>query len=248
MGKHKERKERTPNTSPTPVAKVQPQPPVKTASILSNGEINSILDTIEDYSIVNTPVVDTPVTPSLPEGEVWNVIKSSLNNLSPELRAQAEKAIEKIRADAERNINTKRFGAFNTELEKELPVFMSSLAEKYVVSLAGRKISIAYPTDGGSPKATHTPIGAKSGNGGNGGGNGFPTGWGKAKLVGKEGKVTEYKSPGELANSLHLQIQGMRDMLDVFKNPRRAVTKEQLPKVYEVDAVRGDHFIVKVIA
>ena len=98
--------------------------------------------------------------------------------------------------------------------------------------------------DSNVPAISNTPKGSRN-SGGNGSGKGFPTGWGEAQEIGKDGKVIQKaSSPSKLAEAIGLQVEGMRDMKDVFENPKEKGSKNDLPKRYKVEAVRGEYFRV----
>ena len=220
MGKHKKSTKSVPTSTPVPSQPTQVATPAP-----------------------ETPApVATPPAAEMTDQAIFQSILAQVASLPDDLRAKAEAMLEKLKVDAARSNAAKQFATFNTELETELPKWLEDLAKKHNVSLAGRKITVAYPTDGKAPKPSHTPIGAKGAGNGH---EGFPTTWGKATLV-KEGKEIGYDSPSALATSLGLQIQGCRNMEDVFANPRKEGTKTELPKIYKVDAVRGDHFRVTI--
>lgn len=153
--------------------------------------------------------------------------------------------IEKLRTQAEKNVASKQWTSFNEELISEeigLPKYLGDLAKKHGVDLTNRKIIVTFPD--GKFSYTNSPKG-KGGGAGNGR-SGFPTSWGKAELV-KEGKVIQTeKSPSKLAEALNLQVEGMRDMTDVFENPKERSTKAELEKIYSVDAKRGEYFRVTI--
>lgn len=170
-----------------------------------------------------------------------STLEQMVANLPPELREKAQAELDKLVTQAERNKATKQWVAFDGALkdeEKGLPKFIGDLAREYGVDLTNRRITITYPD--GNFAYTNSPKGSRGGNGR----KGFPQSWGKAELV-KDGKVVKTEpSPSKLAESLGLQIEGMRNMPDVFENPHERGTKAELPKIYSVDAVRGDHFRV----
>jgi len=199
--------------------------------------------------VEETPAVEeTPGEVAEPIAEAPKVEASTLEqmvaNLPPELREKAQAELDKLVSQSKRNEAAKAFVAFDNALkdaETGLPKFVGDLAEKHGVDLTSRRITITYPD--GKFAYTNSPKGSK----GNGGGSrtGFPTGWGKAQVV--EGdKTTEHASPSKAAEALGLQVEGMRNMVDVFENPHERGTKAELPKRYKVDAVRGEHFRITI--
>ena len=179
-----------------------------------------------------------------PKAEVKeaSTLEQMVANLPPELREKAQAELAKLQHQAESNKAAKQFVAFDSALkdeEKGLPKFIGDLAKEHGIDLTSRRITITYPD--GKFAYTNSPKGSK----GNGNSRkGFPTGWGEAELV-KEGKVVQKAgSPSKLAETLNLQVEGMRNMPDVFENPHERGTKAELPKIYSVDAERGDHFRV----
>lgn len=188
---------------------------------------------------VAEPVAEEPKAEAKAEA---STLEQMVANLPEGLREKAMEELTKLRVLAERNEATKAFVAFDNALKDEkegLPKFIGDLAEKHGVNLTGRRITITYPE--GKFAYTNSPKGKGGGNGR----NGFPTSWGKAELVSKGGKVKETaSSPSKLAESMGFQVEGMRDMKDVFENPKERGTKNDLPKRYTVDAVRGEHFRV----
>lgn len=171
-------------------------------------------------------------------------------NLPEELREKALAELGKLRVQADKNEQAKAFASFNNALqdaETGIAKYLGDLSEAHKVSLAGRKITVIYPKadeDSDTPAISNTPKGARNG-GGNGSGKGFPTSWGEAQEIGKDGKVIQKAtSPSKLAEVMGLQVEGMRDMPDVFNNPHEKGTKNELPKQYRVEAVRGEYFRV----
>lgn len=175
---------------------------------------------------------------------IVDLIKNA-TGITEEQRKKLLGDAEKLATAEARDKNAKAMVDFNKELETELPKWLEALREKHGVDLKGRRITVLFPKDGEdlSPKLTSS----LKGNGGGRTGNGFPSKWGEAELV-KDGKTTKHESPSKLAESLNLQIQGARNMVDVFETPRKSGTKEELPKIYDVDAVKGDHFRVTVLS
>ena len=187
---------------------------------------------------VETPKAEVP--------KEANTLEEMVANLPQDLREKALAEINKLRQEASRTQQAKAWVGFDTALKDEatgLPKFIGDLATKHGVSLANRKITITYPD--GKFSYTNAPKGSK-GNGGGNGRSGFPAGWGKAVLI-KDGKVVQTESSAsKLADTLGLQIEGMRNMVDVYENPHAKDTKAELPKIYSVDAVKGDHFRVTI--
>ena len=168
----------------------------------------------------------------------------SLADLVRSAQGISESTREKLLAEAEKIISAEAHSAqakamveFNKELEATLPKWLEELRVKHGVKLDGRVIKVRFPREGeedGSlaPKLTSS---AKGNGGGGGSRESFPQRWGKAKLI-KDGKTVEHDSPRKLADSLNLQVEGKRNMIDVFENPTEAKTKKELPKIYSVDA------------
>lgn len=218
----------TTTTPPAPAPQAeQTQPPAQAdqKANLANvsAELRKVLDTVQK---------DSPA---------WQIINDQLVKLETE-----EKASE----------NAKKRLAFDTELRAGLMVLLAGedgLVKKHGVDLSNRKIIISFP-NGSTPAEpfayANEDINKKPKR--NGGGGGFKGGWlpdgKKAKLI-DGSSVTEEDSPSALAKKLGLQVTGHRDMPAVFTKPISAETKQEITGVkYEVDAVRGDHFIVKKIA
>ena len=186
---------------------------------------------------------ETPAEIPPPEVKEASTLEQMVANLPPELREKAQAELDKLVTQAKRNEATKQWVGFDTALKDEgkgLPKFVGDLAKEYGVDLTSRRITITYPD--GKFAYTNSPKGSK-GNG-NSGRKGFPTGWGEAELVKKGEVVQKETSPSKLAETLGLQVEGMRNMPDVFENPHERGTKAELPKIYSVDAERGDHFRV----
>ncbi len=165
--------------------------------------------------------------------------------MTQDVMDKALKQVAKLEQDASRNEAVKKFSAFNELVNKELPTWLAEKAKASGVELTGRYIKVTFPK-GGEPKVVHAPIGAREGNG-EGSGRGFGTSWGEATLVDKDGKETKHSSPSKLASFLNLQVEGHRNMPDVFENPTESGTKKELPKTYKVEAERGKYFKVTII-
>jgi len=186
----------------------------------------------------------SPLNPTPPEVKEASTLEQMVANLPPELREKAQAELAKLQHQAESNKAAKQFVAFDSALKDEatgLPKFIGDLAKEHGIDLTSRRITITYPD--GKFAYTNSPKGSK----GNGNSRkGFPTGWGEAELI-KEGKVIQKEgSPSKLAEKMNLQVEGMRNMPDVWENPHERGTKAVLPKIYSVDAERGDHFRVTV--
>jgi len=201
---------------------------------------------------------EAPTTEVIPEAEAKveepkaeaSTLDEIVANLPEELREKALAELGKLRVQAEKNEQAKAFAGFNNALqnaETGIAKYLGDLAEAHKVSLAGRKITVIYPKadeDGNTPAISNTPKGARN-SGGNGSGKGFPPGWGEAQEIGKDGEVIQKAtSPSKLAEAMGLQVEGMRDMKDVFENPKERGTKNDLPKRYRVEASRGEYFRV----
>ncbi len=196
----------------------------------------------------STPAPEKPTTPEAPKVEAKvevSTLEQAVQALPEGLREKALEELRKLTEQAKKNEAAKAFVAFDNALkdvENGLPKFIGDLAKKYGADLSSRRITITYPD--GKFAYTNSPKGSK--NGGNGR-KGFPAGGGEAELVGEDGKVVQSAdSPSKLAETLSLQVEGMRDMKDVFENPHERGTKAELPKRYKVDAVRGEHFRVTI--
>jgi len=210
--------------------------------------------------LAETPVAETPKyqpaenpTPPVETPKEQPSLADIVANLPEEIREKAQEQLGKLMAQATRNESAKQLAEFNNTLldaEKGIAKWLEDLAETHKVSLAGRKITIAYPKveeEAKTPTVSNVPKGKKD-NIGNGDRKDFPGGWGEAELI-KEGKVIQKeKSPCALAKSMGLQITGKRDMPDVWNNPQEAGTKAELPKIYKVDAVKGEYFRVTIIS
>lgn len=192
----------------------------------------------EPAKLVATATIETP-----PEPAKEPSLEDMVQQLPEGIREKALEQLKKLTVQASRNEQAKAFSEFNKELDTALPKFLSELATKHSVSLSGRTIKCSFPANE-KAKSSNVPIGSKGG--GNGNGTGFPTQWGKATLRKKGSDDKTHDSPSKLAAALGLQVEGMRDMVDVFENPKERGTKKELPKIYEVDAVKGDHFIVTI--
>lgn len=151
-----------------------------------------------------------------------------------------------IEASETKSIQAKAMVEFNKELDVELPKWIKGLQAKHKVEPEVRRITIYFHNEGETDKAPKLTSSAK-GNGGGGTGNrkGFASKWGETVVI-VDGVETTHKSPSNLMESLGLQVQGHRNMVDIFENPTKAGTKEELPKIYTVDAVKGSHFRVTV--
>jgi len=184
-----------------------------------------------------------------------STLEQMVANLPDNIRDKAMEELTKLRVQAERNEATKAFVGFNADLQDDdkglvitkemvgeamnLSDYLEAVRAKHEVNLTGRRITITYPE--GKFALTNSPKGKGGGNGR----SGFPPGWGNAELRDKGGKVKEKAtSPSKLAESMGLQVEGMRDMKDVFENPKERGTKNDLPKRYKVEAVRGEYFRV----
>ncbi len=187
---------------------------------------------------------ETPETPeAAPEAKPATSLEDMVSALSPELREAALEQIGKLRAQAEKNEANKRYAQFDTRMkdaEAGIDAFIKGIAKETGVDLSGRKLTVSYPN--GKVEYTNSAIGKK---GEATGREGFPTSWGEAEEIGKNGKVIQKQSsPSKLANKMGLQVEGMRDMQDVFQNPRQLGSKAELPKNFKVEAVRGEYFRV----
>ena len=166
--------------------------------------------------------------------------------LSPELRDAALEQIGKLRAQAEKNEANKRYAQFDARMkdpDKGIDAFIKGVAKEFGMDLENRFVKVSYPNGvkevGGY---INSPIGKK---GESTSRNGFPSSWGEAKELGKDGKVIQTQgSPSKLAEKMGLQVEGMRDMKDVFENPKKRGDKTEIPKIYKVEAVRGEYFRV----
>ena len=198
----------------------------------------------EAPAVEEAPVEVTEPIAEAPKAEA-STLEQMVANLPPELREKAQAELDKLVSQSKRNEAAKAFVAFDNALRNEeagLPKFIGDLAKAHGVDLASRRITITYPD--GKFAYTNSPKGSKA-NGSGGSRTGFPTGWGKATVV--EGdKTTEHASPSKAAEALGLQVEGMRNMVDVFENPHERGTKAELPKRYKVDAVRGEHFRITI--
>lgn len=143
----------------------------------------------------------------------------------------------KLKATDDKSGQAKRFAEFDNEVRTELPKFLKEMATKHNVSLLGRKLVIAFPTDGADAKHTHTPIGSRSA--GNGGGaRGFTT-HGKVEHEG-----VEHQSLHKLAEVLNLQYEGRRTAFQVFEEPLEKGTKAELPYKFTIEAREGKSLLV----
>lgn len=190
-----------------------------------------------------TPAEET--APETPEAaKPATSLEEMVAGLSPELRESALEQIGKLRVQAEKNEANKRYAQFDTRMkdaEKGIVSWITGIAKECGVDLAERAIKVSFPKGEGG--YAHSAIGKK---GEATGRNGFPSSWGEATEVGKKGKVIQTQSsPSKLAEKMGLQVEGMRDMMDVFQNPRERGTKRELPKTFQVEAVRGEYFRVK---
>ena len=177
---------------------------------------------------------------------------------APELRNSVLTSIAKLLVPAIASDMAKRWVPFNEALEKELPKFLDDLATKHKVSLSGRTIKVAYPKDyeagkTAAPKPSNVPANVKDQGSATGTGRSFAPGYGKATFVSLDGKEASYDSASALAKSLSLQVEGMRDMVDVFSNPTKPHGKGEAkvadPRKFTVDADKATkHFIVKQTA
>lgn len=200
-------------------------------------------------------VAEVAEAPKAEEPKEASTLEQIVAQLPENIREKALEELRKIQVQETRNEAAKAWVGFDTALRDErngLPRFVGDLAVKHGVAeqLAGRVIKITYPD--GKFSYTNSPKGSKGSGNGNGR-NGFPTPWGKA-VVKQGDKTTTYDSPSKAAEALGLQVEGMRNMVDVFENPHERGTKAPLPKRYKVDAVRGweegsdgtKHFIVTI--
>jgi len=187
--------------------------------------------------------VEAEAEAEAPKAEA-STLEQMVANLPPELREKAQAELDKLVVQARKNVQAKAFVAFDNALkdtEKGLPKFIGDLAKTHGVDLTSRRITITYPD--GKFSYTNAPKGSKGS--GNGSRQGFPSQWGEAEVIEGE-KTTKHASPSKAAEALGLQVEGMRDMPDVFLNPHERGTKAVLPKIYSVDAVRGEHFRVTI--
>jgi len=159
-----------------------------------------------------------------------------------EAKQKALARFGKLKAQDDKSGQAKRFVEFDTELKVELPKFLTELAKKHNVSLVGRKITIAYPTDGTDAKHTHTPLSSRSGSGGGGNGKGFQT-HGKVNYEG-----TEHNSLHMLADVLNLQYEGRRTAFQVFEEPMEKDTKKPLPYKFSVTRQDDGKLLVEKLA
>jgi hypothetical protein len=229
---------------------------------------------------VETPAVQPPVAEKKPEiklvsDEEWKqqfdefeklapadmtILITTMRNTvyAPELRNNVLTSVAKLLAPVIASDMAKRWVPFNEALEKELPKFLDDLATKHKVSLTGRTIKVAYPKDyetgkTASPKPSNVPASVKDEGSANGTGRSFAPGYGKATFVSLEGKEASYDSASALAKSLSLQVEGMRDMVDVFSNPTKPHGKGEAkvvdPRKFSVDADKATkRFIVKQLS
>lgn len=188
-------------------------------------------------------VATTPEAPK-PALSLADLVRNA-PGLTDEQRAKLLGEAQKIESSEVKSAQAKAMVEFNKELEVELPKWIKTLQEKHKVNLDGRRITVYFPKEGETDKAPKLTSGVK-GNGGGGNREGFPSKWGEAVVI-MEGKEITHKSPSKAAESLGLQVQGHRDMVDVFENPTEAGTKKELPKIYTVDAVKGSHFRITIV-
>lgn len=182
-------------------------------------------------------------TETKPETTPATSLEDMVAGLSPELRDAALEQIGKLRVQAEKNEANKRYAQFDARIkdtENGIDAWIKAVAKETGVDLSERKLTVSYPN--GKFEYTNSAIGKK---GEKNGREGFPVTWGEATEVGKNGKVIQTQSsPSKLANKMGLQVEGMRDMQDVFQNPRQLGSKAELPKNFRVEAVRGEYFRV----
>lgn len=205
-------------------------------------EPTSIEEMVNQIPEPDEKAEETVVEQEAPKQEA-TTLEDMVAGLSPEVRDSALELIGKLRAQAQRNEANKKFAAFDKackDPESGLAKVIADLANTHGVDLSGRKLVISYPK--GEFGYTNAPIGKK---GEGKGRNGFPSSWGEAEEVGEDGKtIQKQSSPSKLAEKMGLQVEGMRDMKDVFENPKARGTKAELPKNFKVEAQRGEFFRV----
>lgn len=251
MGKHRNKNIQTPvattvAATPEPQA-VQTTPPAAEAPKEAVA-VATIEAPKEVVAVATTEAPKAPPKDIAAKDEIYQLLIAQLDKMSPAEKAKVQPYLEKLKADSEKLRASNAAPAFNIELEKELPLWLEALAKKHSYSLLGRKITVIYPKNEGKelPKPSNTPVGAKAGNGG---GHGFPLGYGIAAFQTLEGKEVIYQSSSALAKALNLQIEGMRDMVDVFQNPTKPHGKGEAkvadPRKFTVDADKAaKRFIV----
>ena len=185
------------------------------------------------------------VAPATPALSLMDLVRNA-PGLTDEQRKTLLAEAEKVTQSEAKSKEAKAMVEFNKALETELPKLLEELAKKFDVSLEGRRITAYFPKADEKDKKLSVTSAAKGTGKETGTRDGFPTKWGEAVVIDVDGKETKHKSPSEAAKALGLQVMGHRDMLDVFQNPTKVDTKEELPKIYTLDAVKGSHFRITI--
>lgn len=213
-----------------------PTAAIVAAPVITVEEVPVKVETIIASNLLNNP---PPVTPA-PEGDVTKAMAKLVADLpDSELKTKMLEKLEKLIQQDLKTTEASRMAAFNAELKPAIGDCITKIAEKYGITLVGRKLVINFPD--GKPNYTLATEGKREHSGATREG-GFPAGHGKASFI-VDGITTEYKSASALAKHLGLQITGKRNMVDVFENPQVLDTKTDLPKIYKAVA-GGEKFIV----
>lgn len=200
-------------------------------------------ETTEDTAETTETEETTEASEETPKSEEEQSLEELVAGLPEELREKALEQIGKLRVQASKNEAAKAFAEFDKALKDEetgLPKFLGDLIAKHHVDLSGRKIVITYPD--GKFNYSNSPKNGKT----NGSRNGFPGAWGEAQLLKGDKVEKTAASPSKLAEEMNLQVEGKRNMIDVFENPTERGTKAELPKKWKVDAKKGEYFRVYI--
>lgn len=160
-------------------------------------------------------------------------------------RLEAEKAtLEKSKTQS------KAWDSFKEYFTKDLyPNVIQPKLKELGLDTTNKKLVITFPEGKVTDRAES----------GTGKAREMPALWGDGVSIAEGGgKITHYGSPKKMAESLNLQVEGRKDMLEVFSNPiqhytpeeakKEGFTKIALPKVYKViEAIRGKGITIEIL-
>jgi hypothetical protein len=156
----------------------------------------------------------------------------NLAKLMPLLPENVQESIKKLPETARLEIAEQYFkllhpeglvADFENALKAELPAMVQKLADKFMVSVLGKRVQVTFP-DGTDAEATAVaslvdpnakPDKKRKG------GFGSEGGWGESTAT-EKGKTVAYGSPSAMAKHYNLRITGHSDMPEVFTKPMDA--------------------------
>ena len=203
-------------------------PPAEEAPVVAEAEAPE--ETPEAEAKVETPEAQPEAEAELPAEDqaILDAIKALPDG---EAKEKALLRFGKLKAQDDKSSQAKRFVEFDGAVKTQLPTWLGELAKKHNVSLVGRKITIAYPSDGSEAKHSHTPVGSRGG--GNGNRTGF-TSHGEVEYEGKKHNSLHALADVDLPSKPPLQYEGRRNAFQVFTEPLSKGEKKELPYKFSV--------------